>query len=159
MARLYTDYTLSSRKQLFYYTQKCMGDPEPKKWGFSGTQWVREPTFWVTMGSFCKILSESPFRFTIVDHGFCSSSSQPAAAASQPAAAASQPAGWRQDPGGAARAVDDDAGKGIVSGSRCLSTIEAIRQGQECMCAKSSIGKISYTVSRDGCGMTSTILR
>eukprot|EP01047_Picozoa_sp_COSAG01_P149048 COSAG01_NODE_82699_length_103_cov_148.750000_1_plen_26_part_01 len=26
MARLYTDYTLSSRKQLFYYTQKCMGD-------------------------------------------------------------------------------------------------------------------------------------
>eukprot|EP01047_Picozoa_sp_COSAG01_P046638 COSAG01_NODE_4394_length_5070_cov_17.651177_6_plen_88_part_00 len=56
MARLYTDYTLSSRKQLFYYTQKCMGDPEPKKWGFSGTQWVREPIFWVTMGSFCKIL-------------------------------------------------------------------------------------------------------
>jgi hypothetical protein len=30
MARLYTDYTLSSRKQLFYYTQKCMGVPEPK---------------------------------------------------------------------------------------------------------------------------------
>ena len=56
MARLYTDYTLSSRKQLFYYTQRGMGGPEPKKWGFSGTQWVQEPIFWVTMGSFCKIL-------------------------------------------------------------------------------------------------------